>query len=218
MIKQLASRMTVLVMLLFIVACAPRAISYNDMLAMSHDKKTNVEGLFTGPIFIDTVETPKDEKYDHVEWALKNSLKSHQFDVVKEKAGAYALNAELIRHERVVDTAHEDIYEVEIRYLILKPDSNVRYFDQTLTTRFSSDQNLHDADRIKTMANDELAGTIGEVFAIGVFGAFGLNVAPAGLSTKPGTDSINIAEKDAIGNVIQANFRAFIAGLRAGEK
>lgn len=218
MIKQLTSRVVVLGMLVFVVACAPRAISYNDMLAMNHDKTKSVEGLFTGPIFIDTVKTPADEKYDHVGWALKNSLKSHQFEVVKEIPGAYVLNAELIRHERVIDTAHEDVYEVEIKYRILKPDSSERYFDQTLTTRFSSDQNLLDAERIKTMANDELGGTIGEIFVIGVFGAFGLNVAPAGLSPKPGIDTINIAEKDAIGNVIQANFRAFIAGLRSQKK
>ena len=52
---------------------------------------------------------------------------------------------------------------------------------------------------------------------VGVIGAFGINVAPSGFSRRPASDTINIAEEDAIGNVIQANFRAFIERIQGFE-
>ena len=209
------SRTSVLLMMTLLVACVNRPVSYNDMLAISHNKDAEV--TFEGPIFINKVKTPEPEKFRHFEWALSNSLKSHKIRVSKEKSDSYILDVEMTRHELVLDTPNEDIYETNINYRVTKPDGVSIIIDEVLKSKFSSDQMLYDVEKIKSMSNDENAGIVGEVIMVGVIGAFGINVAPSGFSRRPASDTINIAEEDAIGNVIQANFRAFIERIQGFE-
>lgn len=212
MLRQFALRTSAILMVTFLAACAAnKPVSFSDMHAANRDQEN--AGTFTGPLYINSIKTLDDEKFEHFAKALEKSLMSHHIRVLSIKEGSYLLDVELKRHERIVDDYLEDVYEAEVTYRVTNPDNIGILYENLVLSEYSSDDSLYNAKTSKELAGKEVGNLISGAIMAGALAAVGINTY-GNATPRPGTDAIRSAEEDAIGKVIRVNFEKFVDELR----